>query len=87
MKASKALRALKALVKLQALVRGHIQRKQAADDLRRYQALVRAQARAREKRLQFVDSPQSTTKVVSYIHFQLIQITKFPNNILYVLQK
>ncbi|GKB00879.1 protein IQ-DOMAIN 14 [Tanacetum coccineum] len=60
--ARKALRALKALVKLQALVRGHILRKQAADDLRRLQALVRAQARAREKRLQFVDSPQSTTK-------------------------
>lgn len=60
--ARKALRALKALVKLQALVRGHIQRKQAANDLRRYQALVRAQARARDKRLQFVDSPQSTTK-------------------------
>lgn len=65
--ARKALRALKALVKLQALVRGHILRKQAADELRRLQALVRAQARARAARFQIADSPQST-KMASYVH-------------------
>ncbi|EPS74034.1 hypothetical protein M569_00734, partial [Genlisea aurea] len=45
--ARKALRALKALVKLQALARGYIVRKQTAYIFERLQALVRAQSRAR----------------------------------------
>uniref|UniRef100_A0ACD5TQ85 Uncharacterized protein n=1 Tax=Avena sativa TaxID=4498 RepID=A0ACD5TQ85_AVESA len=48
--AKKALRALKALVKLQALVRGHLVRKQAAATLQSMQALVRAQASMRAHR-------------------------------------
>uniref|UniRef100_A0ACD5VR54 Uncharacterized protein n=2 Tax=Avena sativa TaxID=4498 RepID=A0ACD5VR54_AVESA len=42
--ARKALRALRSLVKLQALVRGYLVRKQAATTLHRLQALIRLQA-------------------------------------------
>ncbi|KAJ7979992.1 Protein IQ-DOMAIN like [Quillaja saponaria] len=50
--ARKALCALRGLVKLQALVRGHLVRKQATATLRCMQALVTAQTRARALRIQ-----------------------------------
>lgn len=68
LKARKALRALKSLVMLQALVRGQIVRKGTADNLRRLQALVRAQARIRASQFQITESPQSITKVATFIY-------------------
>ncbi|KDP47069.1 hypothetical protein JCGZ_05096 [Jatropha curcas] len=60
--ARRALRALKGLVKLQALVRGHNVRKRAKMTLHCMQALMRVQARVRDqrKRLSYEGSTNST---------------------------
>ena len=49
--ARKALRALKGLVKIQALVRGYLVRKQAIATLHSMQALIRAQATIRSQKV------------------------------------
>lgn len=57
--ARKALNALKGLVKLQALIRGHLVRKQAAATLRCMEALITAQARARAQRLRMAGDQET----------------------------
>ncbi|KAL9231041.1 hypothetical protein vseg_006312 [Gypsophila vaccaria] len=60
--ARKALRALKGVVKLQAVVRGHIMRRKTSETMRCMQALLRAQARASSLRTYLPHSPHSTSK-------------------------
>ncbi|XP_038902784.1 protein IQ-DOMAIN 14-like [Benincasa hispida] len=59
--ARKALCALKGLVKLQAMVRGHLVRQRATETLRCMQALVTAQARARTQRIKMAEDSKPTS--------------------------
>lgn len=60
--ARKALHALKGLVKLQALIRGHIVRKQTTATIMQMHALMAIQVRARFKRIQMAEEAQQANK-------------------------
>ncbi|KAK4712476.1 hypothetical protein R3W88_006989 [Solanum pinnatisectum] len=53
--ARRAFRALKGIIRLQALIRGHLVRRQAVATLRCMQAIVRIQALARGRRIRLLD--------------------------------
>ncbi|KAG8387419.1 hypothetical protein BUALT_Bualt02G0019500 [Buddleja alternifolia] len=65
--ARRALCALKGLVRLQALVRGHAVRKQAATTLRCMQALVRVQARVRARRVRMAFENQMAQQKLQHV--------------------
>ncbi|KAK9053301.1 hypothetical protein SSX86_029934 [Deinandra increscens subsp. villosa] len=74
-KARQALRALKGLVRLQALVRGHAMRKQAAITLRCKQALIRVQARVRAKWVRIaLEADSNIPKASSRFLFTAVEV-------------
>ncbi|KAE8713264.1 Pseudouridine synthase family protein, putative isoform 1 [Hibiscus syriacus] len=69
--ARRALHALKGLVKLQALVRGHLVRKQTTATLRCMHALMSIQLQARVQRIRMASKPQLTPKSQLSTHGRL----------------
>jgi myosin heavy subunit len=68
------LRALKGLVRLQALIRGHAVRRQAAITLKCMQALVRVQARVRARRVRMTEEGLAIQQTISQSRLMEAQI-------------
>ncbi len=68
------MRALKGLVRLQALIRGHAVRRQAAITLKCMQALVRVQARVRARRVRMTEEGLAIQQTISQSRLMEAQI-------------
>ncbi len=68
------MRALKGLVRLQALIRGHAVRRQAAITLKCMQALVRVQARVRARRVRMTEEGLAIQHTISQSRLMEAQI-------------
>lgn len=77
LQARKALYALRGLVKLQALVRGYLVRKQTTATLRSMHALMSIQVRARFQRIQMADQSQLDVKSQSLRYGRFLQEMEF----------
>ncbi|TMX00443.1 hypothetical protein EJD97_000819 [Solanum chilense] len=64
--ARRAFRALKGIIRLQALIRGHLVRRQAVATLRCMQAIVRIQALARGRRIRLLDPRHQLLRKYSF---------------------
>lgn len=71
--ARRALQALKGLVKLQALVKGHLVRKQTSAIMRRMHAMMAIQVRARVQRIQMAEEAHPAVKRQPPIHRNFTQ--------------
>ncbi|GJS44426.1 IQ-DOMAIN 14-like protein isoform X2 [Tanacetum coccineum] len=80
LKARRALRELKGLVKFQALVRGFLVRKRVAATLYSMQALLRAQLAVRSKRAELAIQPEIRHGKSTIEHFELNPWKRFRHN-------
>ncbi|XP_059310642.1 protein IQ-DOMAIN 19-like [Lycium ferocissimum] len=74
--ARKALRALRSLVRLQALVRGHLVRKQTAAMVKRMHSLMVIQLRARVQRVQMSEEAHTPTRRSQKVSSENNQLTR-----------
>lgn len=86
--AKRALKALKGIVRIQALVRGRQVRKQLAVTLKCMQALVRVQAKARAQRmgLIFNEEPPQEINCTNDDPIKLAEVSSWYSTLLFISQ-